>query len=81
MRRRDPLAKEHFLEGNRQKWLVVLLALAGGVLVADMWAGVEPTPYLTFLTVIGPAFILGMAWNANSKIQKAPPPEPEPEDR
>lgn len=76
-KRRDPLAKEKFLEGNRQRWLVILLALAGGVLLADMRAGIDPQPYLTFLTVIGPAFILGMAWNANSKIQK----QPEPEDK
>ena len=72
--RRSPLDKARFLEGNRQKWAVVLILLAGGVLIANVYAPhVEPAPYLGFLTTIGAVFLLGMSVDSALKINKAPP--------
>lgn len=80
--RRSPLAKERFGEGNRQKWAVVLILCAAGVLFADAKTpDFNPEPYLTFLTMIGCVFLLGMSADSVMKIRKTDPPaEPPPEE-
>ena len=63
--RRNPLQKEHFLEGNRQKWAAVFTAI--GLLVMGLTAyGVikDPAPFLGFFTGIGITFILGASATA-----------------
>ena len=58
--RRDPLDKEKFLEGNRQRWAVIFLLCGAGVLVANtMMPSLDPVPYMQFLMAIGSLFILG----------------------
>jgi len=63
--RRNPLQKEHFLEGNRQKWAAIFTAI--GLLVMGMTAyGLikDPAPFLGFFTGIGVTFILGASASA-----------------
>lgn len=70
--RRNPLQKEKFLEGNRQRWALLLILCAGGVLLADMQReGFDPEPYLTFLMAIGCVFLAGMSVDSISKIRTA----------
>lgn len=71
--RRNPLLKERFLEGNRQKWALLLIICATGVLVANVYnTALDPEPYLTFLTMIGCVFLLGMSVDSVMKIKEAP---------
>ena len=75
---RNPLDKQKFMGGNRQKWLLAFLLCAGGVLLMDATVpNFDPTPYLTFLTVIGPSMLVGLTFDANAKIKNAPKPEPD----
>lgn len=75
--RRDPIAKERFLEGNRQRWALLLICCAAGVLMANVYhTGLDPEPYLTFLTMIGCTFLLGMSLDSALKIRKRPDPDP-----
>lgn len=59
--KRDPLDKENFLEGNRQRWALVFLGCGAAVLFVNIWIGVQfdPTAYMQFLLAIGSLFILG----------------------
>jgi hypothetical protein len=58
--RRDPLDKEKFLEGNRQRWAVIFLLCGAGVLVSNIiLPSLDPVPYMQFLMAIGSLFILG----------------------
>lgn len=57
---RDPLSKEGFLSGNRQRWAVIFLAMGTGVLISNILVpGLDPVPYMQFLLAIGSLFILG----------------------
>jgi len=58
---RDPLDKESFLQGIRQKWAIIFIACGATVLFVNIWIGVQfdPTPYMQFLLAIGSLFILG----------------------
>ena len=57
---RDPLTKEKFLEGNRQRWAVIFLAMGTGVMISNILVpGLDPVPYMQFLLAIGSLFILG----------------------
>lgn len=80
-KRRNPLAKERFLEGNRQRWAVLLILCGGGILFANSRiSDFDPEPYLTFLTMIGCVFLLGMSADSVMKIRKQPPPDQPPAD-
>lgn len=58
--RRDPLEKEKFLEGNRQRWALIFLLCGSGVLAANIiLPSLDPVPYMQFLMAIGSLFILG----------------------
>jgi len=70
-KRRNPLVKEHFLEGNRQKMCCLLLGFMGIILVANHRWNIDPNPYLSFLTWIGAATIGGMSWSANMRERAA----------
>jgi hypothetical protein len=72
--RRDPLAKQGFLGGNRQKWAIALLLCAAGVLYVDATTtDFNPEPYLTFLTMIGCVFLTTLGVDSYVKIRKAEP--------
>ena len=69
--RRDPLTKERFLEGTRQRWFSILLALMILILLTDANSDIEAAPYLNFLTVSGSIFILGASADSLLKIKAA----------
>ena len=58
--KRDPLDKEKFFQGNRQRWAALFIACGAVVLSVNIWIGVQfdPTPYMQFLLAIGSLFIL-----------------------
>lgn len=58
--RRDPLEKERFMEGVRQKWAVIFLSLGIGVFIGNILVpAIDPVPFMQFLLAIGSLFILG----------------------
>lgn len=64
-KRRHPLAKETFLEGNRQRWAAIFVAI--GLVVMGMTAYnklKDPAPFLGYFTGIGVTFILGASASA-----------------
>jgi hypothetical protein len=69
---RKLFTKEKFLEGNRQKWVVVFLAFMGLIMCLDAAHCLkDPTPYLTFLTFLAGAFILGYSGSETMKLFRA----------
>jgi len=70
--RRKLFTKERFLEGNRQKWLIVFLAYLTIVIGLDATHLLkDPTPYLTFLTFLAGSFILGYSGTETMKLFRA----------
>jgi hypothetical protein len=69
---RKLFSKEKFLEGNRQRWVVVFLFFMSIVLGLDAYRLLkDPTPYLTFLTFLAGAFILGYSGSETMKLFRA----------
>ena len=67
--RRKLFSKENFLEGNRQKWLIVFLGFGLLILIVDALNVLkDPTPYLTFLTFCAGSFILGYSGTETMKL-------------
>ena len=67
--RRKLHAKENFLEGNRQKWLVIFLLCGGIILGLDAAGFVQRVDsYLTFLTFLSGSFILGYSGTETMKL-------------
>lgn len=65
--RRNPLEKERFLEGNRQKWVGIGLAHSLSVMICNIAFGIDPLPYLqTVMLLIGTG-VLG--WSVDSAIK------------
>ena len=59
---RDPLLKDKFLGGNRQKWCGVFLVCGFGVLLCDVLVtDFDPVPYTNFLLALSTTFILGQS--------------------
>jgi hypothetical protein len=70
--RRKLFVKERFLEGNRQKWCIVFLIAGGIILGMDAYHLLkDPTPYLTFLTFLAGAFIIGYSGSETMKLFRA----------
>lgn len=70
--RRKLFTKERFLEGNRQKWLIVFLVFGALILGLDAFHLLkDPTPYLTFLTFCAGSFILGYSGTETMKLFRA----------
>ena len=66
---RSLFSKEKFLEGNRQKWLIVFLIYLSAILGLDAFNLLkDPAPYLTFLTFLAGAFILGYSGTETMKL-------------
>lgn len=58
--KRNPLDKENFMNGVRQKWAAVFLLFGTGVFIGTVLVpGLDPTPFMQFLLAIGSLFILG----------------------
>jgi hypothetical protein len=69
---RKLFSKENFLEGNRQKWLIVFLGFGLLILIVDALNVLkDPTPYLTFLTFCAGSFILGYSGTETMKLFKS----------
>lgn len=68
---RNPLQKEAFLQGNRQKWFGVLLVFCVGILMCDAKYDIDAASYLNFLTITGSIFILGASADSMIKIKAA----------
>lgn len=68
--RRDPLAKERFLEGNRQKWVAIGLTLGCVVawiqLLCDA-KNFDAVPYLQYFGLLLGAGLLG--WSVDSAVK------------
>jgi hypothetical protein len=61
--------KEHFLQGNRQRWLVMFLGCMFVILLLDAFHYVEKVDsYLTFLTFLSGSFILGYSGTETMKL-------------
>lgn len=66
---RKLFTKEKFLEGNRQRWLIVFLVYLSIVIGLDATHLLkDPTPYLTFLTFLAGSFILGYSGTETMKL-------------
>ena len=61
--------KEKFLEGNRQRWLIIFLLAMGVVLFFDAINKIHNVDsYLTFLTFLSGSFILGYSGTETMKL-------------
>lgn len=69
VKKRNPLDKQKFLSGNRQRWFAVLLVFFCAVLFVDAKSDIEAGDYLNFLTITGSVFILGSSLDSALKIQ------------
>jgi len=69
---RKLFTKEKFCEGNRQKWLIVFLIYLTIIMGLDAAHFLKDvTPYLTFLTFLAGAFILGYSGTETMKLFRA----------
>lgn len=69
MESRDPLDKETFMGGIRQKWAVIFLLCGMGVLFVNVLVpGFDPVSYMQFLLAIGSLFILGASADSGMKV-------------
>ena len=67
--RRDPLDKERFLEGNRQRWCAIIFALDVLVLILTSCGLLhDPAPFLASFSGVGALFILGASADSVMKI-------------
>jgi hypothetical protein len=69
--KRDPLEKERFMSGVRQKWTAVLLIYSFIVMTVQILFKIDPTPYMNFSLTIGSLFILGGSVDSYMKINAA----------
>lgn len=61
--------KEKFLEGNRQRWLIIFLLAMGVILFFDALNKIHNVDsYLTFLTFLSGSFILGYSGTETMKL-------------
>ena len=67
-KRRNPLVKERFLEGVRQKWLGVLLIYSMIMVTLQIKYTIDATPYMQFALTVGSLFILGTSVDSALKI-------------
>lgn len=70
---RNPLEKERFLSGNRQKWTGVLLLYSILIAILQIKYTIDPSPYIQFALTIGSLFILGGSVDSFLKINAAKP--------
>jgi hypothetical protein len=68
-KKRDLHSKEGFLQGNRQRWLIVFLICMFIVLGLDATGTIQKVDsYLTFLTFLSGAFIMGYSGTETMKL-------------
>jgi len=68
-KKRNVHEKEGFLQGNRQRWLIVFLICMFIVLGLDATGTIQKVDsYLTFLTFLSGAFIMGYSGTETMKL-------------
>ena len=67
MNRRHPLDKQMFLEGNRQKFVLLGLAITLLVLACNIMYRVDPAPYLQAVMLLIGSGVLG--WSLDSAVK------------
>ena len=70
-RKRNPLDKEKFLVGLRQKWCAIFLLYSFVILVIQIIYKIDPYPYMNFSIAIGSLFMLGGSVDSALKIDAA----------
>jgi hypothetical protein len=65
--RRHPLHKEHFLEGNRQRWVLIGLLIVLLVLLCNILFRIDPSPYLQAVMLLIGSGVLG--WSLDSAVK------------
>ena len=69
---RKLFTKEKFLEGNRQKWLVVFLIYGSVIMLLDAFRLLKDvTPYFTYLSFCAGGFLLGYSGSETMKLFRA----------
>jgi UDP-N-acetylmuramyl pentapeptide phosphotransferase/UDP-N-acetylglucosamine-1-phosphate transferase len=68
---RNPLDKEKFLGGNRQKWMGVLLFYSILMATLQIKYQIDPSPYIQYAMTLGSLFILGGSVDSYLKINAA----------
>lgn len=75
--KRNPLDKQNFLQGNRQRWCLIFTVIGLIIMVATSYGWItNPEPFLQFFLSIGVSFILGASasavmnsWRASSSTE------------
>ena len=77
--RRNPLDKERFGEGNRQKWAMVFIAVGlFSLLVAAVNPYIDIAPFMVYFTAIAAVVLAGASGDSMLKIMRSttePPPQ------
>jgi hypothetical protein len=68
---RNPLNKEKFLGGNRQRWTGILLLYSIVIAAFQINFSIDPSPYISFALTIGSLFILGGSVDSFLQINAA----------
>lgn len=68
---RNPLEKQTFLSGVRQKWTGIFLIYAILIAVFQIKFNINPEPYISFAVTIGGIFLLGGSVDSVLKINAA----------
>ena len=69
---RKLFTKEGFLEGNRQKWLVIFLIYGSIIMSLDAFRLIrDVTPYFTYLSFLAGGFLLGYSGTETMKLFRA----------
>lgn len=70
--KRKLFAKEGFLEGNRQKWLIIFLVYGSIIMGLDAFRLIrDVTPYFTYLSFLAGGFLLGYSGTETMKLFRA----------
>jgi hypothetical protein len=69
---RKLFTKEGFLEGNRQRWLVIFLVYGSLIMGLDAFRLLKDvTPYFTYLSFLAGGFLLGYSGTETMKLFRA----------
>lgn len=69
---RDPLKKEKFLEGNRQKWAALGVSAIAVVLICDLFGKIDAKPYIEAIAQIVTVGLVGWSVDSAWKIYRTP---------
>jgi hypothetical protein len=70
---RNPLDKECFLCGNRQKWTGILLLYGILLMILQIVCKLDTAPYIQYAMTLGSLFLVGGSVDSAMKINAAKP--------